>query len=165
MFLELDIQRATRQCAVTARKLEPGEAFFSTLHFEGSDVVRRDFAVESWQGPPDGAFGWWKSRVPVSDSQMPKLAPNDVLLELFIQLADQPQRRQMRYVLSLLLFRRRVLRLEDRVVDGQGDEPARLVAYCARNDQTYEVLEVVPDDRQIDVIQGELETLLYADAT
>ena len=82
------------------------------LEVQGADVVRQDFCSEAWTGPPDAAFGWWKSRVPEPAAKKIKLAPNDVLLELFDQLADQPDQHDMRYVLTLLLVRRRVLRLD-----------------------------------------------------
>ena len=38
--------------------------------------------------------------------------PNDVMLELFDQWDGQPDKEDLRYVLTLLLIRRRVLRLE-----------------------------------------------------
>lgn len=164
MLLDFEIQRSTRRCAATDRKLEPGEAFFSTLNVEGPEVVRRDWAAEAWQGPPDGVFGWWKSRVPLPDAQQPKLAPNEVLLELFDHLADQADNCDMRYVLALLLVRRRLLRIEDRLPQGRGDGVPLLVVHCPASGETHEIPEAPPDGQRLDAIQDQLVELLYADA-
>ena len=111
MLLDFEVQRCTRRCAATDRALEPGDVCYSVLEMNGADVVRKDFCAEAWNGPPEAAFGWWRSRMPEPTAKKIKLAPNDVLLELFDQLADRPDQQDLRYVLTLLLVRRRVLRL------------------------------------------------------
>src|SRR3954452_8536939 len=112
MLLDFEVQRCTRCCAATERALEPGDECYSVLEIAGADVVRKDYSPEAWKGAPDAAFGWWKSRVPEPTAKKIKLAPNDVLLELFDQLADKSKQQDLRYVLALLLVRRRVLRVD-----------------------------------------------------
>ena len=112
MLLDFEVQRCTRRCAATDRALEPGDVCYSVLEVSGADVVRKDFCAEAWNGAPEAAFGWWKSRMPEPTAKKIKLAPNDVLLELFDQLADRPDQQDLRYVLTLLLVRRRVLRVD-----------------------------------------------------
>ena len=58
--------------------------------------------------------------------------PNDVLLNFFDELAEQPDKQDMRYVLALLLVRRRVMRMEEEQRDEAGHE--RLMLYCPRRD-------------------------------
>ena len=128
--MDFEVQRCTRHCAATGRELKPGETFYSTLVAEGSQVLRRDYAAEAWQGPPEGVLGWWKSHLPARDARRVHWAPNDVMLELLEQLETQPEKHDMRYVLSLLLVRRRVVRLEDTQRDEAGDEIS--VLYCPR---------------------------------
>ena len=103
MQLDFEIQRSTRRCAATDRALEPGEICYSVLEVHGAEIVRKDFAASAWSGPPAEAFGWWKSRVPEPHAKKIKLAPNEVLLELFDQLAERPESEDMRYVLALLV--------------------------------------------------------------
>ncbi len=64
----------------------------------------------------------------------------------------------MRYVLSLLLVRRRVFRLVDQRRDAAGREC--LVLHCPRRDATYEVATVAPDPARTEAIQQELARLL-----
>ena len=70
---------------------------YSVLEVQGADVVRKDYCSEAWTGAPESAFGWWKTRIPEPTAKKVKLAPNDVLLELFDELADRPE--QQRFAL------------------------------------------------------------------
>jgi hypothetical protein len=184
MLLDFEVQRCTRRCAATDRALEPGDECYSVLEISGADVVRKDFCPAGWSGAPDAALGWWKSRVPQPTAKKIKLAPNDVLLELFDQLADRPDQIDLRYVLTLLLVRRRVLRLEE--VSGVGrqasektisadtqhptpdavtnGEQEMMHVYCPTRDTSYAVPVHMPAGARIDEIQQQLSELLIADA-
>lgn len=172
MLLDFEVQRSTRRCAATDRPLEPGDECFSVLEVQGAEVIRKDFCREAWSGPPDGAFGWWKSRVPEPVAKKIKLAPNDVLLELFDQLAEQPQQEDMRYVLSLLLVRRRVFRLETSLetLNGTTEQSVHestgktMCVYCPKRDASYQVAAALPSHSRIDEIQHQLSELLIAGA-
>ena len=158
--MDYEIQRSTRCCAATERKLEPGEEFYSVLIAEGAELVRRDYSVEAWEGPPDGVIGWWKSRMPDGASKRMHWAPNDVMLEFFEQLESQPEKQDIRYVLALLLVRRRVMRLEEPEQDELGREV--MVAYCPRRETTYRVTAAPPAASRVEQIQEELAKLLFA---
>jgi hypothetical protein len=162
-MIDYEVQRCTRHCEITHRELRPGETFYSTLTAEGAEVVRRDFSPEAWQGPPSGVLGWWKSRMPERDARKMHFAPNDVMLDLLEAFENQPEHHDMRYVLSLLLIRRRVVRLEDTERDAAGLETS--VLYCPRRESTYRVVTVTPSDQRTAEIQEELSRLLFANAT
>lgn len=161
-MIDYEVQRCTRRCATTGRELAPGEEFFSTLVAEGSQVVRHDYAREAWHGPPPGVLGWWKSQMPEKTAKKMQFAPNDVMLELLESLEQRPDQKDMRYVLSLLLIRRRVVRLEGTEQNAEGEEVS--VLYCPRRDATYRVETRMPSDERIAEIQAELAQLLFADA-
>lgn len=158
--MEYDHVRCTRHCATTGRELQPGETFYSTLTAEGAKLVRRDYSAEAWQGPPEGNVGWWKSHLPAREGQRLHWAPNDVMLELLDQLADDPAHADMRYVLALLLVRRRVCRLEETEHDESQQE--MLVLYCPRREVEYRIPVATPDEQRIVAIQEELARLLFA---
>lgn len=150
------------------RALEPGDECYSVLEIEGADVIRKDYCSDAWKGAPETAFGWWKSRVPEPTAKRIKLAPNDVLLELFDQLADKHEQQDLRYVLALLLVRRRVLR-----VDLAHDEPSdaltnhaaeSMTLYCQKRDSTCDVIVSMPSGERIEEIQQQLSELLVAGA-
>ena len=166
MQLDFEIQRSTRRCAATDRALEPGEWCYSVLEVRGADVERKDYAASAWSGPPAEAFAWWKSRVPEPHAKKIKLAPNEVLLELFDELAQRPESEDMRYVLALLLVRRRVLRLDGPALPAAkpstADDVQTMSVFCPVREATYEVTATVPSDERIDEIQTQLSKLLVS---
>jgi len=160
--MDFDVQRCTRRCCETERDLEPGEIFFSALITEGANVVRKDFCLDAWDGPPERAIGWWRSQMPAPNAKKVHWAPNDIMLNYFLELADQPEKQDVRYVLTLLMIRRRIMRMEDTEFDEAGQE--QLVVFCPRRDETYHVTAVSPSDARTQEIQEELAQLLFADA-
>ena len=155
--MDYEVQRSAQRCATSGREFAPGEKFYSALVVEGAELRRYDYAAEAWQAPPPGAIGWWQSQLPDAGGKRPHGVPNDVLLQCFDELAEQPERQDMRYVVALLLVRRRVFRLEedDRA---SGGEVLRL--HCPRRDASYEVPVVIPDPARIDEIQQQVAKLL-----
>ena len=166
MWIDYDVQRTTRRCAVTDRPLAAGEEFFSVLappaNRPDSDLVeRRDLCQEAWQGPPEDAIGWWRARIADGGSGKAKLAPNEVLLDLFDRWSDEPQQAEARYVLALLLVRRRILRQDD---SHEPTDPTLLRLFCPSRDAYYDVPVAAPNDQRAAEIQSELFQLLYADS-
>ncbi|MBN1851191.1 MAG: hypothetical protein JW829_00645 [Pirellulales bacterium] len=160
-MLDFEVQRCTRRCAVHDRPFAPGETFYSVLEVHGADVVRRDYSEEAWEGPAENAIGWWKSRIPEPLAKKAHWAPNDVMLDLLERWADDPARQDIRYVLALLLIRRRVLREEE---DEIGQKPGQLTVYCPRKEERYEIAVAVPDRDRAEEIQKELSEMLFAHA-
>ncbi len=157
-MIDYDIQRCSRRCAATDRELKDGETCFSVLVPEGAAVVRRDYAAEAWPGPPENAIGWWKTTIVDPNAGRPHWAPNDVMLNYFERLLDNPSAEDARYVLALLLVRRRVLRVEGHEQDAAG-RPT-LLLYCARNEAQYRVAEIMPSPDRAAAIQQQLAELL-----
>ena len=156
--MEYEIERSAKCCAATGREFAPGEEFYSVLIAEGAELKRHDYSVQAWQGPPPAAVGWWKSQMPQPNARRAYWAPNDVLLNFFDELAAQPDKQDMRYVLALLLVRRRVMRMEEEQRDEAGQE--RLLLYCPRRDMQYEVPATAPDPQRAEEIQQVLAKLL-----
>ncbi len=130
--MDYRIQKPQLRCATTDRPLTAGDAFYSALIREDGKIVRRDVAADAWEGQPEASLAWWRSVVPAEDAK-PTLAPVDVLLDLLEQLEDDLSDAPLRYLLALVLVRRRVLK----IVDGsdetissanEGCEPTRFTA-------------------------------------
>jgi hypothetical protein len=156
--MDYEVQSFTRRCSATGREFVPGEWYYSVLMAEGAELKRYDYSIDAWQGPPAEAIGHWKSQVPDQTSKRKHWAPNDIILQFFDELSQQPDKQDIYYVLALLLIRRRVFRLEDEQRDQEGKEI--LTVYCPRRDTTYSIPAVVPDQSRIDEIQQQLTALL-----
>ena len=73
---------------------------------------------------------------------------------------QEPEKLDLRYVLGLLLVRRRVVRFKEVETDEAGHEVSML--YCPRRETTYRVVTVMPDAQRTKEIQDELARLLTA---
>jgi hypothetical protein len=153
-MVDYEIQRCTRRCTATDRELAVGETCYSVLVPEGGAVVRRDYSREAWTGPPDNAIGWWQTTVVDPNAGRPQWAPGDVMLNYFERLLENPAATDVRYVLALLLVRRRVLRVEGSETNETGQNVLQL--YCTRNETQYRVTEVMPTAERASEIQQQL---------
>lgn len=155
---DYEIQRCSRRCFVTGLDLKAGETCYSAVLADGAAVVRRDYSAEGWTGPPEGAIGWWKTTVVDPNAGRLHWAPNDVMLNYFERLAEDPTAEDARYVTALLLVRRRIARVERTEQDASGRNV--VVLYCSRNETEYRVAEVMPTPERAAAIQQQLAELL-----
>jgi hypothetical protein len=152
---EYQIQPNTRRCAVTGRDLTPGERYYSVLLDEGGKFVRRDYAAEAWPGPPAEAFSFWTGRVPAPDARRRPPIDDDLLLDCFQRLEGRvdPASENFRFVLALLLMRRRRFKFEEaRHEDGQ----ELLVVRCARTGARHEVANPCLTDEEMTAVQEDV---------
>ncbi len=127
-----DIARPTGRCAFSDRELLPGEAYYATLVDLTDDELtglppqeraknllglkRLDVCPEIWQQGhrPDRLFGFWKTTVPELHQKRRLFVDDAILMNLLHRLADatEPQRIAFRYVLALILMRKKLLRYD-----------------------------------------------------
>jgi hypothetical protein len=164
------VARATGRCSATDQPLEPGAACIATLcertHDEGFD--RKDFSIDAWDSGarPEGMFSYWKTVVPQAD-QKPRIVLDDqVLSDLFERLAadQRPQRVAFRFVLGLILMRKKALKFVGRKTDDGierwllqprgGDVPAQPFEVINPNLGEDDVRDLI--DQLSEVLQSEL---------
>jgi hypothetical protein len=158
MLLDYEIANCTRRCAATGRALAPGENYWATLHMERGAPVRRDYALDAWQGAPADAIAWWRSQLEGGDGARAKLAPQDVLLNLLAALADEPAETEFRYVLGLLLLRRRLVKLVDTVTVGAEQT---LTLDCPRREEQFQLRVAMPAAERQAELERRLVELVY----
>ena len=82
----------------------------------GLGFRRLDVSIEAWnEGKrPERIFSFWRSVVPQPHQKKKLFIDDDVLVNLFRRLHDavQPQRQAFRFVLGLILMRKRLLRYD-----------------------------------------------------
>lgn len=158
--MDYEVGRCTRHCAATGRELRAGETFYSVLIPSGASVERLDYSTEAWQGPPERAIGWWRAQYAPPESKKIHWAPNDVMLNLLEELEADPAQADFRYVLALLLIRRRLLRLEETTTDDTGRET--ITVSCPRRETEYKIDVALPDAERIVQLQRSLSEMLTA---
>lgn len=157
--MDYEIQANSRRCAVTGRELQPGERFYSALIEEAHQFVRRDYSKEAWQGPPTGAFSFWTGLVPTSLEKPKPRFDDDLLEECFQRLEGQtePSRLNFRYVIALLLMRRRRLKFETSTLEGGVD---KMILRCTRTGAKQEVINPRLSDDEMLKVQEEVFQVL-----
>jgi hypothetical protein len=159
--MEYEIERCTRHCATSGRQFAEGEPYYSAVVERQGKLQRLDYAAEAWTGAPAEALAWWTARMPTRPARQDGVATSEVLLELFRQLPPETEQRELRYVLALLMVRRRILRLEDTEHEARGVET--LVLYCPRDETTYRVASQPLEPERATAIQQELTRLLFGE--
>ena len=166
---DYQVARSTGLCSATGQPLIPGSECIATLcerpHDEGFD--RKDFSLEAWEtgARPEGLYSYWKTIVPAPDAKPRLLVDDTVLMDLFERLAsdERPHRIAFRFVLGLILMRKKLLKFAGRNTDDapQGAASERwLMATRGENSQTYEVINPnLSDDDVRDLIDQLSEVL------
>lgn len=159
-MIDFEVQRCTRHCAVTGRELKPGEVFYSVLIPDQQGWRRMDYSAEAWHGPPDDCIAWWRTQLPTGHPKK-RWAPSEVMLRWFEELDGRSDQADVRYVLALLMIRRRILRLEgSRRAE---DKTEVLTLYCPLNDHTYEISAILPSEDRLKQIEEQITALLEGD--
>ena len=162
MTQQWEVEPAAGRCAVTGRRLEEGEEFYSALFEDGEGFRRCDYSLDSWNGPPEGSYCHFKSRVPIKQKRKKLLVDNEILVNFFLRLGDEtePARLQFRFVLALILMRKRLLRYEGSAVEG-GVEVWRMVLTADRSE--HRVANPRLTDEQIEGVSSQLSAILHGD--
>lgn len=180
-----EIPRTSGVCASTGRALEPGETYYAVLidipEVQGGDapmlgLARVDVSAQAWEGGyrPEHLFSYWKSVVPAPNEKKKLFVDDAVLMNLLRRLADtdQPQRLAFRYVLALILMRKKLLRY-DGVRHDDDQQPWWLLTPkldVAKGplgkwnaEDTLEVLDPRLDESQIEQVTQQLGEILEAE--
>lgn len=155
MLGEFKVGRCSRQCFHEKRPLREGEWYYSVVIAEGENYGRREYSLDAWDGPPEGTIGHWKCRMPIAGEKKMILAPREVLIDLLRQMESFPDRAKTRYLLALILLRRRFVKLAESTNSALGgaledtDETAETSQRVLR-------LQVTDDGSLIDVVECDI---------
>jgi len=153
------VQRTAGQCAGTGEKLEPGQEYYAALIDKKTHFDRLDFCCQYWQEHKPEVFSFWKTRMPLPNQKKKLFVDDQVLINFFERLAEEsePVKVNFRFVLALILMRKRILKYEDsRCQNAQEIWRIRLV----RDKKIYELVNPNLNDAQIEEVSQELSTIL-----
>ena len=114
MQADWEIKSRAHQCSRTGREFVEGEFFYTLLIREGEGFRREDLSEEAWKERNDNIqpFSFWRSKYdPPAPPPAEPLPRDDAegLLRRLIQEND-PAYANVRYILALMLERKRVIR-------------------------------------------------------
>lgn len=157
-----EIARSSGVCAATGAPLSPGDHVVVALceHEADEGLDRLDFGAAAWEALPDAerrafggrrVFAHWRAAHPEPNAKPKLLIDDDALLEMFESSADDAdgvadrRRAAFRFVLALILCRRRLLVLERSEAASAGSTGAIFVRRRTRKDDPVAPLVRVED--------------------
>ena len=164
---------------MTDQPIEPGTAYVATLVEEGEELKRVDVSQAAWEADnrPADVFSFWRAVVPMPNEKRKVFVDDEVLMNLLRRLEDatQPQRIAFRFVLMLILMRKKLLRYDatDRRESDTGEAESWWVLTPKLDlskgplgkwaDETIEVLDPQLNDDQVREVTDQLGEILNAE--
>jgi hypothetical protein len=167
MGKEYNISRAAGECVKCRRALAENEEFTAVVVEKGEDLERQDWCLACWEagdrGDVGGLFGQWRTRVPARQAKR-KLFVDDALLVNFFQRlegAAEPARLNFRFVLALVLMRKKLLVYERSAKDDAGNETWHM--RLRGTDESHEVANPRLDEERITEVSLQLSEILQGE--
>ncbi|MEN3943610.1 hypothetical protein WJU23_20090 [Prosthecobacter sp. SYSU 5D2] len=164
MIQNWSIRSRAHQCAHSARPFVEGEVFHTAIYFdpETGGYLRRDVGLDAWKNElaERTPIAYWRTTyTPHIVEQRPEVTSKEsamALLQRFIE-EDEPQTEDARYILALMLERKRILSPTATKETEQG----RMLFY--ENKKTSEVFMIRDPELRLDELaqmQDEVAMLL-----
>ncbi|MCG8404922.1 MAG: hypothetical protein MI923_06975 [Phycisphaerales bacterium] len=157
---EYDISRATGKCSVTGHSFEEGDDFYTVVLESKEGLERRDYSQDAWKGPPEGTLCHFKTRMPKKNEPKKTFVDNEVLINFFLRLSDTEEslKLRFRFVLSLILLRKRLLKYEKTLRD---DDREFWEMRLTRDKSIHRVFNPSLNEEEIEELSAELNTVLH----
>ena len=155
-----EISKVGPHCAACGRGFAEEEDLFSGLYDEQTAFVRRDYCAACWaEAERDKVFSHWRTRVPKKDEPPKRLVDDDVLRNFFHRLEgeSEPLKVNFRYVLALLLIRKKLLKFT--AIRRDGDQEW-LVLHDRAEDRDHEVLNPELSEDEVAAVTEECGKVL-----
>jgi len=165
---EWKIGASSRHCFKCQAEIEPEADYYSAIVRKDESFERSDYCEGCWDGAgldPQSAFAFWRTRWTPAPARGPRRIrfDPDVALEFFRRLGeddrDGDEGRKLRYLLGLLLFRRKILSLQ-RTEDRDGK---RVLWFAEKEGPSHPVVDPGLPADELSTVRGRLAELLDLD--
>ncbi len=161
--MEWRITGGDKTCSLSGKVFKIGDAYYSLLLRKDGDYSRKDISPERWEEvdkkDPD-IFSWWKTKVPNPDKPKAQSMDFQAILSFFLRLMDleEPEQKdlQLRYLLGLLLLRKKLLKFV-RSLQREGAE--HWVLRLADGEIEYMVLKPNLSDLQMSELSRQIGSI------
>jgi hypothetical protein len=155
---EWEIKSRARLCARTGKAFEEGECFYTLLFRDGDGFRREDISEKAWNDRNENIepFSFWRSKYEAPKASPAEPLPKEDAENLLRRLISEanPASASARYILALILERKRILR------PIQSSDPSLLVYEHVATGESI----VVPNPRlsleQLSSVQNEVYEML-----
>ena len=174
MAKEYNITRTAGLCAACQQELQPRQEFVATVREATGDddeaeLVRQDYCLNCWESireqttVDESVLGIWHARASAPKEKKKTFVDDELLVSFFDRLEDaqEPAKVQFRFVLALILMRKKLLAY-DGIEPGGGSRPWLMHfrgsgRKCKVIDPHMDEDKVAEVSRQLgDVLEGDL---------
>ena len=163
MLSDWEIKARAHRCSRTDEPFADGEPIYTLLFRDRTGFTREDISEAAWRQLKHATkpFSFWKSRYHAPPAKPPETVPRESAEGLLRRLLDEGNAgsTSARYVLAIMLERKRILRQVD--VRESGDE--RILVYeHAKTGEVFLILDPRLNLASIEPVQQEVYRLLNA---
>lgn len=159
---EWTINKPLGQCSGTGRKIEYGEEYYGALVQTEEGLQRQDFCADYWESQKPQTFCHWKTKLPQPGQKKQLFVDDQMLMAFFERLEKETelQKVNFRFVLALILMRKRILKYEDTRTDGDKEI---WILRTVGDRQNVEVVNPHLDEAQIEELSSQLGEILQTE--
>jgi len=172
MAKDYNITRTAGLCVACETQLQPEQEYVATVREprdgeEAEGFVREDFCPACWDAAEEARkaepFGVWRTHVPKPTEKKKLFVDDDVLINFFERLdgAEEPAKVSFRYVLALVLMRKKLLVYDRSGKDDAGRDVWRM--HFKGSDRKHEVTDPNMDEDQIAEVSQQLGQILQGE--
>jgi hypothetical protein len=158
--MDWEIAKSLQRCQACEKPFDPQEEYFSALYDQDNKFVRKDFCPACWDKQDQTTlFSFWRTRCIPEEKKVKKFVDDSVILDFFMRLQGtaDPSKKNFRYVLALLLMRKKLLKFDD-IKKGEGGEA--LVLSLPAEGTKFEVYNPQLTEEQIQQVTEEVGQIL-----
>ena len=156
-----EVARAQGRCAVCQTVVEPEQKLMAALAETPAGFSRIDCCLGCWTNyDRKDVVAFWQTVMPRPEQKKKLFVDDTVLCELFERLADvqEPAKQNFRFVLGLILMRKRLVIYENTKRDGERE--VWIVRMKGRQDH-LDLLNPKLDEEQVKDVSQQLNDILH----
>jgi len=163
MSKQYEISRMIGQCGACEKSLSPGEEFFAIVTDGEEELLREDFCIDCWEkrrGDSPAALALWRTRVPQQKEKKRLFVDDELLKDFFRRLdgADDEAKISFRFVLALVLMRKKLLVYDRAETNADGQETWAM--HFRGSDEHHSVTDPHMDEDSIADVSRQLGAIL-----
>jgi len=157
------IAKAEGKCHVCGRAVQPGEKLMAALRETPVALERLDICLGCWESfDKNGLLGFWQNTLLPPTARRNVFVDDDVLCELFERLAGaaEPGKMDFRFVLGLILMRKRRIAYES--TRHEGEKEIWSVRFKGR-EELMDLVNPRLDEQKVGEVSQQLGEILNGD--
>jgi hypothetical protein len=161
-----DMARPQGQCMLCGKPIAPDDKYMAALRETPAGFERVDVGLDCWEGfDRANVLGFWRTTMPRTQQKKKVFVDDDVLCELFERLesAVEPGKLSFRFVLGLILMRKRMLIYESSRKEGENADREIWSMRFKGREQTMDMLNPRLTEEQVLDVSRQLGESLNAE--